>query len=221
MKKEQLFQYLSSQDISTLLKLLGSAYDQMNIEQRRDVFGKIVLEVPPEPVDGDDLLDQIEDFFRESLSGFYYAPFDINSKNFMDVPEETEEWFEQLGDFLKASMQLTSQSNHLHATICFRKLYSLIDKLECGEEIVFGDEIGSWMIPGDEKQYLAAYLTSLAAVSSPEEFTKDAIPLLQRDSGHSLAGQVYASAKNVANDEQRAHLAAEVKRLKIRTERNW
>jgi hypothetical protein len=221
MKKEQLFQYLSSQDTSTLLKLLDSAYDQMSREQRRDVFGKIVLEVLPEPVNGDDLLGQIEDFFRESLSGFYYAPFNINSKNFMNLPEETEQWFEQLGDFLKASMQLTSQSNHLQATICFRELYSLIDKLESGDEIVFGDEIGSWMIPGDEKQYLAAYLTSLAAVSLPEEFTKVTIPLLQRDSGHSLAGQVYTSAQNVANDEQRAYLAAEVKRLKIRTERNW
>jgi hypothetical protein len=139
----------------------------------------------------------------------------------MDVPEETEEWFEQLGDFLKASMQLTLQSNHLHATICFRELYSLIDKLESGDEIVFGDEIGSWMIPGDENQYLAAYLTSLAAVSSPEEFAKVTIPLLQRDSGQSLTGQVYTSAQKVANDEQRAHLAAEVKRLKIHTERNW
>ena len=221
MIKEQLFQYLSSQDASMLLKLLDSAYDQMNIEQRRDVFGEIVLKVPPEPVDGDDLLDQIEDFSRESLSGYYYVPFNINSKNFMDVPKETEQWFEQLGDFLKASMQLTSQSNHLHATVCFRELYSLIDKLEYGDEIVFGDEIGSWMIPGDEKEYLAAYLTSLAAVSSPEEFSQAIIPLLQRDSGQSLAGQVYISAQKVANDEQRAHLAAEVERLKIRTERNW
>jgi hypothetical protein len=200
---------------------LDSAYDQMNIEQRRDVFGKIVLEVPPEPVNGEDLLDQIEDFSRESLSGSYYTPFNINSKNFMDVPEETEQWFEQIGDFLKASMQLTLQSNHLHAMFCFRELYSLIDKLESGDEIVFGDEIGSWMIPGDEKQFLTAYLTSLAAVSSPEEFAKVTIPLLQRDSGQSLAGQVYTSAKKVANDEQRAHLAAEVERLKIRTERNW
>ncbi len=180
-----------------------------------------MLEVPPEPVNGDDLVDQIEDFFKESLSGFYYAPFNINSKNFMDVPEETEQWFEHLGDFLKASVQLTSQSNHFHAMVCFGELYSLIDKLESGEEIVFGEEIGSWMIPGDEKSYLAAYLTSLAAVSSPEEFTKVTIPLLQRDSGNSLAGQVYTSAQKVANDEQRAHLAAEVKRLRIRTERNW
>jgi hypothetical protein len=220
MKKKQLFQYLSSQNTSVLLKLLDLAYDQMNMEQCKAVFGKIVLEVPPEPVDGEDLLDQIDDFFRESLSGSYYAPFNINSKKFMDVPEETEQWFEQLGDFLKASMQLTSQSNHLHATFCFRELYSLIDKLESGDEIVFGDEIGSWMIPGDEKQYLSAYLTSLAAVSSPEELAIVTIPLLQRDSRHSLAGQVYTSAQKVANDEQRAHLAAEVKRLKIRTERN-
>lgn len=221
MKKEQLFQYLSSQDTSALLKLLDSAYDQMNVEQRKAVFGRIAPEVPPEPVNGEDLLDQIEDFSRESLSGSYYAPFNINSKNFSHVPEETEQWFEQLGDFLKASMQLTSQSNHLHATVCFRELYALIDKLESGDEIVFGDEIGSWMIPGDEKQYLAAYLTSLAAVSTPEEFTTATIPLLERDSGQSLAGQVYTSAQKVANDEQRAHLAAEVTRLKIRTERNW
>ena len=221
MKKEQLFQYLLSQDISALLKLLDSAYDQMNIEQRGHVFGKTMLEVPPEPVNGDELLDQIEDFSRESLSGYYYVPFNINSKNFMDVPEETEQWFEQIGDFLKASLQLTLHSNHLHATSCFRELYSLIDKLEYGDEIVFGDEIGSWMIPGDEKEYLAAYLTSLAAVSSPEEFAEVTIHLLQRDSRNSLAGQVYTSAQKVANDVQRAHLAAEVKRLKIRTERNW
>ena len=139
----------------------------------------------------------------------------------MNVPEETEQWFDEIGDFLKASMQLTSQNDHLHATMCFRELYLLIEKLEYGDEIVFGDEIGSWMIPGDEKQYLAAYLTSLAAVSTPEEFTRITIPLLKRDSGQSLSGQVYVSAQKVANDEQRAHLAAEVARLKIRTERNW
>ncbi len=109
----------------------------------------------------------------------------------------------------------------MQATVCFGELYGLIAKMEDGEEIVFGDEIGSWMIPGDEKLTLAAYLTSLAAVSSAEEFAAAAVPLVQRDSWQSLTGEVYASAIRVANEEQRTLLAAEVTRLKIRIERKW
>lgn len=221
MNKEQLFRFLSTQDFSKLLELLSSAYNQMDTEQRRDVFGKIVQTIPPEPVDGEKLLAEIQEFVLQSLSGYYYEPFDINSKNFMEVPEETEEWFEKMGDFLKASVQLSSQNDHLHATVCFGELYKLIGRMEYGEEIVFGDEIGSWMIPGDEKHHLAAYFTSLSAVSDPEEFIEAAIPLIRRDSGNSLAGQAYASAIQVSNDEQRTLLIEEVKRLKIRVERYW
>jgi hypothetical protein len=40
--------------------------------------------------------------------------------------------------------------------------------MERGEEIVFADEYGSWMIPGDEKTFVQAYVTSLAAVETPD-----------------------------------------------------
>jgi hypothetical protein len=30
----------------------------------------------------------------------------------MHIPEETEDWFEELSDFLKASTQLTRQGEH-------------------------------------------------------------------------------------------------------------
>ena len=53
----------------------------MNIDQRRWVFGKLVDELPPAPVGGEVLLDEIELFQRESLAGMYYESFDINSKN--------------------------------------------------------------------------------------------------------------------------------------------
>ena len=46
--------------------------------------------------------------------------------------------------------QLTAQDNHLHAVACFGTFYTLIAAMEDGEERVFGDEIGSWMMPGDE-----------------------------------------------------------------------
>ena len=81
------------------------------------------------------------------------------------------------------------------------------------------DEIGSWMIPGDEKQYVAAYLASLAAVATPEEFTTVAVPLIERDRDQSGATRAYASALRVANKAQEAALKAAIKRRKIRTRR--
>ncbi len=217
MDKIRLFEFLSDQDSSVLLDLLSTAYDEMNYDQRQAVFGRHARALPPAPVDGEVLLDEVEQFRRETLAGVYYAPFNINSKNWMHVPEETKEWFERLGDLLQASAQLTTRGDHLHAVVCFGVLYELIDAMEMGEEIVFGDEIGSWMIPGDEKQYIAAYMTSLAATATPEEFTAAALPLIRRDTWRSFVTQAYASAIRAANEDQRAHLEAEIQRQKIQT----
>jgi hypothetical protein len=219
MDKTRLFEFLSIQDSPFLLGLLNDAYDQMDVDQRRWVFGRLVEELPPAQVDGEVLLNKVEDFKRESLAGAYYAPFNINSKNYMHVPEETEEWFERLGDLLKASSQLTAQGDHLHAVTCFGVLYELIDAMESGEEIVFADEIGGWMIPGDEKQYVAAYMTSLAAAAAPEEFSAAALPLIRRDSWQSFSTQAYPAAIRAANEAQRAHLEAEIGRHNVRTGR--
>jgi hypothetical protein len=217
MDETRIFQYLASQDAAVLLDRLRKAYAEMSYDQRQAVFGDIVLSLPPVYVDGEDLLDEIEEFRRESLAGVYYAPFRINSKNWMHVPEETKEWFEFLRDFLQASAQLTTQGEHHHAVACFGILYELIERMVNGEEIVFGDEIGTWMIPGDEKQAIAAYLTSLAAVASPEEFAAAALPLVKRDSWESFSNQVYATAMQVTDEAQRACLAAEIARMKVRT----
>jgi hypothetical protein len=219
MNKTRLLQFLSTKDLIFLLDLLSAAYDQMDRDQRHWVFGKLVEKLPPTPVDGEVLLDEIEGFRRESLAGTYYEPFNINSKNWMHIPEETQEWFECLGDLLKACCQLTRQADHLHAVTCFGILYELIEALESGEEIVFGDEIGSWMIPGDEKQYIAAYMASLAAVTSSEEFSAAALPLIRRDGWHSFSAQAYPSAVRAANEAQRAFLEAEIQRQDIRTGR--
>jgi hypothetical protein len=219
MDKTQLFEFLSTQDASVLLKLLSAAYDEMNRNQRQAAFGQYAESLPPASVDGETLLDEAKAFQRESQAGVYYAPFDINSKNWTHIPDETNEWFERLGDLLKASCQLTAQGDHLHAAACFGILYELIDAMGRGEEIVFGDEIGDWMIPGDEKNYIAAYMTSLAATATPEEFTAAALPLIQRDSWQSFSAKAYSSAVRAANKVQKAHLKAEIQRQKIKTGR--
>ena len=168
-------------------------------------------------VDGKKLLREIRKFKRESLAGAYYAPFNMNSKNYMYIPPETEAWFARLGELLASSTQLAKQKEHQQAVACFGLLFELIDAMEFGEEIVFADEVGSWMIPGNEKRYIAAYLKSLAAIATSEAFAAVAVPLLERDSQQAFTGQVYQSAIRAATKEQRAYLEEEIERARIET----
>ena len=79
------------------------------------------------------------------------------------------------------------RGEHAQAVSCFAMLYELLEALESGEEIIFAEEAGSWMIPTDHKAWLKAYLTSLAATTTPETFAAAALPMIERDSGHSFA----------------------------------
>lgn len=221
MNKERLFHSLSKEDAATLLELLRAAYEFLSHDERNTLFGQYGPEKLPVQVDGEVLLLDIEHFAEMSRDGFYYAPFMINSKNYMRIPEETDEWFKKIGVYLRDSGQLTAQADYLSAVACFGLLYELIDEMESGDEIVFGDEIGSWLIPGDEKQYWAAYITAVAQVAAPDEFAAIVVPLARRDSYQSLSGQVYATASRLANTAQKQRLDGEIKRLNIRTEPRW
>ncbi len=221
MNKDKLFQSLSKENTTTLLELLRAAYELLNHDERNTLFGQYAPEKLPVQVDGETLLVDIEHFAEMSRDGFYYAPFMINSKNYMHIPEETDEWFKKIDGYLRDSCQLTAQADYLSAVACFGLLYELIDEMESGDEIVFGDEIGSWLIPGDEKQYLTAYITAVAQVATPDEFAAIIVPLARRDSYQSLSGQVYATASRLANAAQKERLDAEIKRLNIRTEPLW
>ena len=216
MDEERVFKTLEKQPKPVLLELLRSAYSELSTTQRRWIFGKFT-EQRSSRVDGKKLLKGIKEVERESLAGVYYAPFAINSKNYMHIPEETEEWFDRIGDLLKDSAKLTEQGEYGLAVECFGILYRLIETMERGEEIVFAHEYGSWMIPCEEKEILAAYLSSLAATKSPEEFTDAVVPLARRDSYESFANRVYTSANRVASKKQNSHLRAELKRQNIAT----
>jgi hypothetical protein len=195
-----------------LIEVLQNAYRAMTTKQRQAVFGAWVKHMPPAPEDGAQLQSEISAFHHASLVGAYYAPFRINSHNFSDIPEETDAWFEQLGDFLARSTTLADQGQHHDACLCFGLLYDLIAQMERGEEIVFAEEVGSWMIPGDEKVYLRAYISSLAATTTPEDFAEAMVPLLRRDSYASFVHKVYATAIRVANTQQKAQLKAAITR---------
>jgi hypothetical protein len=216
--RTQLFAILKRQTKAALLDLLERSFDEMEPKQQRAVFGALMKKPPTAKVKGATLRKEVETFERDSLAGKYYQFFMINSKNWTHIPDKTEEWFDRLGDLLKDASRLTAQGDHTDAVACFDRLSALIDAMELGtKEIVFADELGSWMIPVEEKVWVADYLTSLSATEVPDTFTAKALPLIRRDSSQSFYANAYKSALKAANAAQAARLKAELQRLKIRT----
>jgi hypothetical protein len=218
MDKKQLFAFFKKQAPPVLIEYLETAYEAMSTDQRIEVFGPAIQQAQPLRVNGKTLLKQVEKFQHDSLAGEYYAPFDINSKNFMHVPEETRVWFERLGDLLTESQRLSEQGDHANAVTCFRILYELVEVMSSGEEIVFADEYGTWMIPIDERKAIVAYLTSLAATSTPEDYAAAVLPLIRRDACESFSKKTYSAAIRVADKAQKTHLKTEIQRQGIRTQ---
>ncbi len=205
MDEQEVFAYLAKQKKGVLLDYLRTAFGEMTAKQRRNVFSDAV-DRTPKTVDGGELLQEIEEFHRASLAGDYYAPFMINSKNWTHVPEETEQWCDLFAGFVAKASRLTARRKHEQAVACFALLFELFDAFNSGKEIVFAEEVGSWMIPTQEKVWIKDYLTSLAATSTPEAFTAAVLPMLRSDKFQSDSAQVARSARAVATPEQKAHL---------------
>lgn len=217
MDEEILFKVLKKQTKSTLLELLHSTYYQTNTKQKNSIFGDLMIKTKTPTLTGKNVIKKSEVFYKDSLAGVYYAPFSINSKNYSDIPEETEEWFEKLGDLLQSGVQLTKQADYSSAVKSFSILHELINRMEDGEEIIFAHEYGSWMIPGNEKEYLNSYLLSLAKVKTSEDYTNIVVPLVKRDSYMSCYNKVYLTAVRHGNKEQKKYLKDEIKRQNIKT----
>src|SRR3954453_9996817 len=148
----QLSDILKRQKKAALLELLEQAFFEMEPKQQRAVFGELTKKPPTARAQGAALLEEVVEFERDSLAKKYYQSFMINSKNFMHIPDKTDEWFDRLGDLLKETSKLTRQGDHSTAVACFDRLYALIETMEEGDSIVFAHELGSWMIPVEEKE---------------------------------------------------------------------
>lgn len=114
-EKEQLFTFLKKESKLGLLELLEEAFDEMPVKIRRSVFGDLMDKLRCSKIEGMNLLKEVNSFKRKSNNGDFYAAFNINSKNYMHVPEETEEWFDRLGDFLNAACELSKKKDHSNA----------------------------------------------------------------------------------------------------------
>ena len=183
---------------------------------QRNVFSELFKEHTKSERTPKKLLEKIEKFYDKSMGGYYYAPFDINSKNFSNIPEETNEWFDEISDYLDFVSELVEEEEYEIGLKCFAILFELIDKMESGEEIVFADELGDWMI-STKKDYTENYIISISKEKMQiEEYVSLLIPMIKSDSYFSFSKTVYKKVKKHSNTIQLNAINKEIKSQSIR-----
>ncbi|MET4693624.1 hypothetical protein [Endozoicomonas lisbonensis] len=216
MNEDVLFKILSKKKKADLLMLLNSAWHVMGTNQRGEVFSAVVGEEQYDFPAAGDTVAAVKEFYDQSLAGDYYAPFDVNSKNFMDVPEETDAWFAHLDTLFIECTKLSRQGEYSAALEGFDMLYELTDAVDSGESIIFADEAGMWMFGGDEKTYYTAYLKAAASELDDDEFVEKALGVLQVDSIKSGMLKLYGVVKKLATSGQMEMIDAEVESRKLK-----
>ena len=146
MEKETIINHLSGLTKKEVIAYMGSAWDSMTEKQQRSVFGKLYKVLTTKPLNAAEHLEAVEIFYKESIQKKYYAPFNINSKNFRDIPVQTDKWFDIISDLLDRTCELVAKGEKEAALKSFKLLFELIDFMENGHDIVFADELGDWMI---------------------------------------------------------------------------
>ncbi len=215
-KKKTVFKALKKLKKAEVLEYLKYAFEEMDKQQRSSVFFELYTETAHGNMKPKQLYKKVAAFYESSANGDYYAPFDINSKNFMEVPAETDEWFSELSYYLDQTSALVKQQHYEIAVRCFEKLFDTIDLLGTGE-VVFADEAGDWMIHA-KSDYRYAYIVALAQSIGVEEFAEQALPVLEYNYNRTYPLETLAKIKDVITPEQFNELqrAIEAKGLKGR-----
>jgi len=215
--KKKLFSIINKLKKSELVALLEDAFDNMDGKTQRYAFGELYKKHTQKERTPKQLLERIKTFHTKSMNGHYYAPFDINSKNFSDIPKETDEWFDELADYLDFTSELVQKKEYETSLKCFKILFELIDRINNGEEIVFADELGDWMI-NTKKDHIEHYIIVLSkAVESIEDYVNILIPRIKSDSYFSFSDKVYKKVKKHSSSMQIKAINKEIKAQSIRT----
>ena len=71
MDEQRLFAWFQHQEPAVLIEALQHAYRAMTTKQRQAVFGALLQQLPPAPVDGEQLQSEIHTFYQASVHGAY------------------------------------------------------------------------------------------------------------------------------------------------------
>lgn len=138
-----------------LLQFLDACLESMNEEQLDSVFGNLYYEQVIQQLPATLVLAKIKIFLKDSLAGMYYAPFEMDSKNYTWIPPETDAWYNQLSMWIDRSCELVQEGHRSIGKKCLDICFQLIDKQADGDT-VFAHESGDWMIHS-QHDYEAIY----------------------------------------------------------------
>ena len=153
--QQQLRILILKADREELIQYIDTCLKEMTDQQIDNVFGDLYYEQVVQQMTPLMVLDKIKIFLKDSLAGKYYAPFNMNSKNYTWVPPETEAWYSELSTWLDRSCEIAEQGHRKIGKECLDICFQLIDK-QCDDDTVFAHELGDWMIC-TQQDYKAIY----------------------------------------------------------------
>jgi hypothetical protein len=116
------------------------------------------------------LLEDVKTFEAASLAGEYYESFGVNSKNCAVLSKATCAWISRCRRLLDRCIAEAESGNRAQALAAFEIIFSLLRRLDSGEEVVFfAHEAGSWQVGVDWPKVFPAWFACLAATTAPYE----------------------------------------------------
>ena len=151
---------------------------------------------------------EVRRFYEASLQGCYYKSFAVNSGNFMEVSEGTEEFEAEFNRLLGLCVHAAGNESRANMREAFELLFDLLRRIDFGDEIVFfADEGGSWAIDVNWHIALPAYFRCLAETASPEDYAREVDRAIKDFSEYHRPGHL-AAARRTADAAQKAALRA-------------
>ncbi|MEO1447637.1 MAG: hypothetical protein AAFV46_15640 [Cyanobacteria bacterium J06635_11] len=172
--------------------------------------------LPREALTNKALLKDIEAFRDDSLAGMYYEAFRVNSRNFMDMSEETTNWIDAFEQLINRCIKQCQDGEYVQTQKAFKILFDLLDEIDTGSDtiIFFADEAGSWQVGVEWDNVLPCYFTALAAVAKPKSFAQDVMHLVTAHAGHDR-DQHLKTALKLAKPSQRKTLEALIYKTRV------
>ncbi len=163
------------------------------------------------------VLDKVKAFDNASRRGEYYESFGVNSKNFMEKSEGTEEWIAECERLLEDVLGLVANGDPSEGRQAFELLFALLRRIDEGEDdiVFFADEGGSWQVGVDWLKVLPAYFRCLSATADPEEYAQITNAMVKDFARHD-APKYMSRARGAATRDQKAALARVVGAQKAR-----
>jgi hypothetical protein len=142
------------------------------------------------------LLDKVKAFDDASRRGEYYESFGVNSKNFMEKSEGTEEWIAECDRLLADVLEFAANGKPNEVRRAFELIFALLRRIDEGDDdiVFFADEGGSWQVGVDWSKVLPAYFRCLSATAAPEEYAQ-LVNAIVRDFAHDDAPKYMSRAR--------------------------